>query len=102
MMPWGRGGLSHRPGDDPSIQLQTNVKNGAIAPVLGHGEAQFTAHLEHDVVLVENLAVDPAESLGSRIANHPLHQYPAKASPLEVRAQKDGIFADLVVRIDVQ
>ena len=65
-------------------------------------EAEFTTHLQHRGVLAQHLAFDRADAFSACIVDDRLHQQPAEAVALEVRADEDGVFAAFVGGVRMQ
>jgi len=70
-----------------------------IARIRRDIEAELSAHGEHRGVFTQYLSFDSLEAFGAGIFDDHLHEQVAETVPFHFGADKDGVFAAVVVRV---
>ena len=71
------------------LKCERDVAETAIFAMRLHPESKFSAHFQHDRVLVENLTLYAFKSFCICVFNDHLHQIPAQSAALESRSEQD-------------
>jgi hypothetical protein len=84
------------------LQRQFHDGNRRVLRIDRDMKAKLTAHLQHRRILLQNLAANEPQSLGSRIFDHQFHQQPAETPSLQIGADEDRVFPAFICGVGVE